>query len=44
VKEEVTTHMTKTRLILLLVFAVLLAVLAAKGFVPFGMSDGPMID
>jgi hypothetical protein len=43
-KEEVTTHMNKARLILLLVFAVLLAVLAAKGYVPFGMNDGPWID
>jgi hypothetical protein len=34
----------KTRLILLLVFTVLMAVMAAKGFRPFGMSDGPMID
>lgn len=36
--------MTKARLILLLVFAVLLAALAAKGLVPFGMNDGPWID
>ena len=37
--------MKKARLILLLVFAVLLAVMLAKGgMVPFGMSDGPWID
>jgi hypothetical protein len=36
--------MTKTRLILMLAFAVLLAALAAKGLVPLGMSDGPWID
>jgi hypothetical protein len=43
-QEEVTTQMTKTRLILMLVFAVLMAAMAAKGFQPFGMSDGPWID
>jgi hypothetical protein len=36
--------MNKARLMLLLVFAVLLAVLMAKGLVPFGMNDGPWID
>jgi hypothetical protein len=36
--------MNKARLILLLVFAVLLAMLAAKGLLPLGMSDGPWID
>jgi hypothetical protein len=38
--------MNKARLILLLVFAVLLAVLMAKGggMHPFGMNDGPWID
>ena len=36
--------MNKARLILLLVFAVLQAMLAAKGLHPFGLSDGPWID
>jgi hypothetical protein len=39
--------MTKARLILLLVFAALLALYAvgfAHGMHPFGMSDGPYID
>ena len=37
--------MKKARLILLLVFSVLLAVMLAKsGLIPFGMSDGPWID
>ena len=36
---------TKARLILLIVFAALLAVLMAKGGqIPFGMNDGPWID
>lgn len=44
-KEEVTTFMKKARLILLLVFAVLLALVMAKGGMHgFGMSDGPWID
>ena len=36
--------MNKARPILLLVFALLLAVLAAKGLQPLGFSDGPWID
>jgi hypothetical protein len=36
--------MTKTRLILMLLFAILIAAMAAKGYRPFGMSDGPWID